>query len=143
MKSASSYWDAMAPHLVSIEDNYLDPSSLDQIRYDVKQPVLVIGAGQGVLVEHLQKRGLQADGVDLSAEMVQYAKKRRGLALIEADARAMPFASGTYETVIIATGVVDFLDDEALISAILSEARRVRSSSGTIIVALLQDKCHL
>ena len=133
--NASAYWDSMAPHLISMEDNYLDPISLDHISHEINQPVLVIGAGQGVLVEHLQKMGLHTDGVDLSAQMIRYARDRRGLSLIEADARKMPFATESYETVIVATGVVDFMDDDTLIDSILSEARRVQRSSGKILVA--------
>ena len=49
-------------------------------------------------------KALHAEGVDLSSEMIRYAKSRRGLNLIEADARALPFGDGTYETIIYARG---------------------------------------
>ena len=135
MSHSSDYWDALAPHHSALENNYLDLPSLRRIIHDIHQPVLVVGAGQGLIVEELLKKGFQTDGVDLSSEMIRYAKKRRGLTLIEADAKALPFGAGTYETIIYATGVVDFMGDEEQIGVILNEARRIISPSGKIFVA--------
>src|SRR5256885_10658938 len=100
MSPASDYWDALAPHHASIENNYFDLPSLRRIIHHIHQPVLVVGAGQGLIVEALLKNGFQTEGVDLSSEMIRYAKARRGLAIIEADAKALPFRAGTYETII-------------------------------------------
>ena len=143
MNEAADFWDALAPHHAAIEDNYLDRSSLRRIIRDVRQPVLVVGAGQGLIVEALQKEGLHADGVDLSAEMIRYAKSRRGLTLIRADARAMPFGDRTYETILYATGVVDFIGDAAQIQVILNEARRIATPSGRIFVAFYRISAPL
>jgi hypothetical protein len=67
--------------------------------------------------------------------MMRYAKIRRGLDLVQADARAMPFGKETYRTIIYATGVIDFMMDEEQIRVILEEARRIAADSGTIFVA--------
>jgi SAM-dependent methyltransferase len=80
------YWDALAPHHSSIENNYLDLPSLRRIVHDIHQPVLVVGAGQGPIVAELCKNGFRSDGVDLSSEMIRYAKTRRGLKFVQADA---------------------------------------------------------
>ena len=88
-----------------------------------------------MIVEELLRNGLQTEGVDLSPEMIRYAKRRRGLTLIEADAKALPFGEGKYETIIYATGVIDFMDDEEQIGLILNEARRTIRQSGKIFVA--------
>jgi len=135
MSRVSDYWDALAPYHAALENNYFDLPSLRRIIHDIHQPVLVVGAGQGLIVEELLKNGFQTDGVDLSSEMIRHAKRRRGLTLIEADAKALPFGAGTYETIIYATGVVDFMGDEEKIGVVLSEARRVISQSGKIFVA--------
>ena len=135
MTRSSDYWDALAPHHSSIENNYLDLPSLRLIVHDIHQPVLVVGAGQGLIVEELRKNGFRSDGVDLSFEMIRYAKTRRGLTLVQADARAMPFGEGTYETIIYATGVVDFIGDEEQIRVIMNEGRRIINQSGNIFVA--------
>ena len=135
MTMASDYWDALAPHHRHVENNYLDLSSIRLILKDLQQPILVVGAGQGLIVEELRNKGLRCDGVDLSAEMIKYAWSRRRLHLIQANAREMPFVAGAYETVIYATGVVDFLEDFSEIKAIMTEATRIVSESGQIFVA--------
>ena len=135
MNRPSDFWEAFAPHHSAIENNYLDLPSLRRIIHDIHQPVLVVGTGQGLIVEELLKNGFHTDGVDLSSEMIRYAKRRRGLAIIEADAKALPFGAGAYETIIYATGVIDFMGDEEQIGVILNEARRIISQSGKIFVA--------
>lgn len=135
MTCSSDYWDALAPHHSSIENNYLDLPSLRLIVHDIHQPVLVVGAGQGLIVAELRQNGFRSDGVDLSSEMIRYARTRRGLTFVQADARAMPFGEGTYETIIYATGVVDFISDEEQIRVIMNEARRIINQSGNIFVA--------
>ncbi len=102
---------------------------------DIQSPVLVVGAGQGLLVAELRSEDFQCDGVDFSCEMIGHAKSRRGLDLIQADASALPLGNAIYETIIYATGVVDFNGDEEAIQNILSEGRRVVRPGGRILVA--------
>jgi hypothetical protein len=59
MNQASDFWDALAPHHSAIENNYFDLSSLRRIFHELREPILVVGAGQGLIVAELQKRGLQ------------------------------------------------------------------------------------
>ena len=66
---------------------------------------------------------------------MEYAKKRRGIELVHADGQDLPFTDETYSTVILASGVVDFLEDEELINKIINEARRVAKKSGVVLVA--------
>src|SRR3954471_21190934 len=126
----ADFWDALAPYHSAIEDNYFDLASLRAILSELEEPVLVVGAGQGLIVAEIQKRGMKCDGVDFSPEMIRYAKLRRGLSLIRADAKAMPFESGSYQTIIYATGVVDFTSDEVDIKRMLDEARRIVNPAG-------------
>jgi ubiquinone/menaquinone biosynthesis C-methylase UbiE len=135
MKPASDFWDALAPYHSSIENNYLDRASLRRILSDVRSPVLVVGAGQGLLVADLLAKGFQCDGVDFSSEMIRHAKGRRGLDLIQTDATELPLGNATYETVIYATGVIDFNNDEHAIRRMLAEGRRVLKPGGNIFVA--------
>ncbi len=133
--SFAAFWDALAPYHAAIENSYLDLPSLRQIIHEIQGPVVVVGAGQGLIVAEIRKRGFPCDGVDLSPEMIRYAKLRRGIQLVQADARAMPFPDRTYQTVIYATGVVDFTDDEAGIRAMLTEGRRIAAGAGKVFVA--------
>src|SRR5579859_6725740 len=130
-----NFWDALAPHHSAIENSHLDLPSLRRIVQDIHQPVLVVGAGQGLIVAELRKKGLRCDGVDLSSEMIRYARIRRGIDLVQADAGAMPFGEGSFRTIIYATGVVDFMSDEEEIRVIMNEARRIADRSGNIFVA--------
>ncbi|HKQ37650.1 MAG TPA: class I SAM-dependent methyltransferase [Verrucomicrobiae bacterium] len=131
---AYRFWDALAPHHAAIEENYLDRACLRRIMGDVQSRVLIVGAGQGLLVEELQSQGFECGGVDLSSEMISYAKSRRGLDLTQADASAIPLGDATYETIIYATGVIDFNDDESAIGRIFNEGRRVLKPGGKIFV---------
>ena len=135
MTRCIDFWDALAPHHSTIENSYLDLPSLRRILPDIHQPVLVVGAGQGLIVAELLNKGIQCVGVDLSSEMIKYARIRRGLDLVHANARALPFGDGSYRTLIYATGVVDFMGDEEGIRVIMNEARRVVHLSGNIFVA--------
>lgn len=134
-EAPSDFWDALAPFHSAIENNYFDLPSLHRIVGELREPVLIVGAGQGLIVEEVLKMGLCCDGVDFSAEMIRYARLRRGLTLIQADAKAMPMKNGAYETIIYATGVVDFNGDEAEIKCIMDEAARIVSPTGSIFVA--------
>ena len=67
--------------------------------------------------------------------MIRQAKVRRGITLVEADAKAMPFPTASYATIIYATGVVDFTAEEEEIRIMLTEGRRVVKESGKVFVA--------
>ena len=135
MKRSFEFWDALAPHHSVLENSYLDVPVVRQFLDKIQPPVLVVGAGQGLIVAELQKEGLHCDGVDLSSEMIRHARLRRGHALVQADARAMPFEKGAYKTIIYATGVVDFMSDEAEIRAVMNEGKRIAAQYGIILVA--------
>lgn len=134
-RNVSNYWDTLAPHHWRVENNYLDVSSLGRILGDIREPVLIVGAGQGLIVEELRRQGLRCYGIDLSARMLEYARSRRGLALVRANATSMPFVDGAYETVILATGVIDFMADLRDIGAVMREANRIVSGTGSVFVA--------
>ena len=131
----TDYWDALAPYHYSIENNYFDLGSLHRIVQEIRPPVLVVGAGQGLIVGELRKNGIQSDGVDLSSKMVRYAKARRGLEFVQADARELPFEEGAYKTIICASGVVDFTADEEQVRLIIDETRRIVNRPGYLFVA--------
>jgi ubiquinone/menaquinone biosynthesis C-methylase UbiE len=129
----------LAPHLSLVEDNYFEARSARRLVGQLQEPVLVVGAAQGLIVGEIRKKGIRCDGVDWSAEMVKFAKLRRGIDLIQADGNALPFPDGSYATVIYATGVIDFMGDERDITAMLREGRRVANDSGKM--RLLSRNC--
>jgi ubiquinone/menaquinone biosynthesis C-methylase UbiE len=135
VEKPGDFWNALAPYHWRIENSYLKPSVVRHFIREVRGPVLVVGAGQGLIVEELQEHGLACVGIDLCKEMVRQARRRRGLTLVRADATALPFASGSFETVIFATGVIDFIADDRAIASMLREARQVSSPTGKVLVA--------
>src|SRR5882724_10734886 len=92
----SEFWDALAASHAAVEDNHLNVSATRRIMGDLRAPVLVVGAGHGLIVAETRKAGLRCDGIDFSSEMIRYAKVRRGIDIIHADARAMPIPDQTY-----------------------------------------------
>ncbi len=135
MNDCSAFWNALAQFHDEIEDTNFDRASVRCLLPEIDCPVLVVGAGQGLIVEELRKSGHECDGLDLSSEMVRQAKLRRGITLVEGDAKAMPFPAASYATVIYATGVMDFTADEDDIRVMLREGRRVVKKSGRVFVA--------
>lgn len=126
------FWSSV---LGLLENNHLNLKTLRALRNIIHDPILIIGAGHGLLVEELQQQGHQVDGVDFCSAMVQYAEQRRGLKLVQADAVDLPFPNNRYNTTVIATGVIDFLDDERRIRRIIDEASRVTQRSGKLLAA--------
>jgi SAM-dependent methyltransferase len=135
MSYCSAFWNVLAQHHAEIEDSNFDLASVRRLLPEIESPVLVVGAGQGLIVEELRKCGYECDGVDLSSEMIRQANIRRGITLVRADAKAMPFPAASYATIIYATGVVDFTAADDDIRAMLTEGRRVVKESGRIFVA--------
>src|ERR1051326_7730151 len=101
------FWNTLAPFHADVEDSNFDLASVRRLLPEIESPVLVVGAGHGLIVAELQKHGYECDGVDLSSEMIRQAKLRRGITLVQANARAMPFPAASYQTMIYATRVVD------------------------------------
>ncbi len=139
MSYCSDFWNVLAQFHAEVEDSNFDLASVRRLLPDVESPALVVGAGQGLIVAELRKHGFECDGVDLSSEMIRQAKLRRGITLVQADAKAMPFPPGSYQTIIYATGVVDFTAEEDEIHAMLTEGRRVVKGSGKVFVAFYKS----
>lgn len=135
MTNTSSFWETWSPYLVYLEDNHLDLRTINALTKMICDPVLVVGAGQGLLVEELRKKGFRVDGVDSCSEMIKFAEQRRGLKLVQTDGKTLPFADESYNTSIIATGVIDFLDNEKQIRQIIQETNRVTQRSGKLLIS--------
>ncbi len=135
MPNLEKWWHTWAPFWEHLEDRHLSASVADRIADNIESKVLVIGAGQGLVVERLRGRGLSVEGVDLEKEMVASARKRRGLGLLLANAFNLPLKNEVYETVIIASGVVDYIEDDEATDRIIEEALRVLSPGGMLIIA--------
>lgn len=111
-------WVARAARLALIDGPILDGARGD---------VLDLGCGDGRLGVPLQQRGLRVLGVDVSAVGVERAR-RRGLWAIRASALALPFADGSFDSVVAGFGTMAHLPAELA----LRESARVLRPGGTM-----------
>jgi hypothetical protein len=59
MNETSAYWDALAPHHASLENNYFDLVGLRRMIHNIHQRVLAVGAAQGLILKELLKRSFK------------------------------------------------------------------------------------
>ncbi|WP_410599000.1 methyltransferase domain-containing protein [Amycolatopsis sp. lyj-90] len=114
---------------------YARPAILDLAGDVSGRRILDAGCGAGPLFEALRDRGADMTGFDLSAKMVELARKRLGddAALRVADiGKPLPFPDDEFDDVIAAL-VLHYLEDWA---APLAELRRVLKPGGRLILAV-------
>ncbi len=95
--------------------------------------VLELGCGAAAGSRWLDGQGADVVALDLSAGMLRHARlaaDRSGVhvPLVQADALALPFANGSFDTVCTAFGAVPFIADTA---AVMREVFRVLRPGGT------------
>ena len=94
--------------------------------------LLDVACGPGELLAAAARRGARATGLDRSAPMLAVAARRVPRArLVEGDARALPFADGSFDVVTCAFGLAH-LDDPV---GCLREIARVLRPGGTLAFA--------
>lgn len=102
------------------------------------QRVLEVGGGPGELSEWMQSSlGAEVEYVDLSPRMVELAR-RRGVAARQGDVQELPFADGSFDTVVAAWMLYHVPD----LDRALSEIARVLGHRGAL-VAVTNSVEHL
>ncbi|MGI5337307.1 class I SAM-dependent methyltransferase [Streptomyces sp. CA-181903] len=90
--------------------------------------VLEIGAGAAQCSRWLAAQGARPVALDLSHRQLQHALRiGGGVPLVEADARALPFADGSFDLACSAYGAVPFVADPV---RVMREVRRVLRPGG-------------
>lgn len=143
LEQLDRWWAAWAPLWEHLEDQHFGTATAAQLLGLVQEPVLVLGAGQGLVVDYYRRLGLRAFGLDRNPAMVQAGRLRRGLCLVQADARALPFLAQSFGTVIFSSGVVDYGAQRDDLGTMLGEARRVLRPGGRIAAAFYQVEPEL
>jgi ubiquinone/menaquinone biosynthesis C-methylase UbiE len=100
----------------------------------ITEPVLEIGFGTGHVQTDLAARGWAPVGIDRSAQMTRISRRRiagQGSVprLVQADAKALPFAAGVFQSA-LSTFPSEYLFDPVT----LEEARRVLLPGGRLVV---------
>lgn len=108
---------------------------IDVLELRGDERVLDVASGTGELARRLLARwpGLYVVGIDLSAGMLQQARRKLSSATvrwIQGDVTALPFADAVFDVVICANSFHYF----AAPTAALSQMRRVLRDGGTLIV---------
>jgi demethylmenaquinone methyltransferase/2-methoxy-6-polyprenyl-1,4-benzoquinol methylase len=92
---------------------------------------LDLAAGTGVSTAELARSGAQVVGADLSLGMLHVGHSARPeVALLAADALALPFANGAFDAVTVSFGLRNFVDP----TAALAELARVTRPGGRLVV---------
>lgn len=97
--------------------------------------ILEIGAGNGILAEGLRNAGCRRiTASDYWEKFPEFVNRcvvdKHGLEFIRADARRLPFANQTFDTVLSEDGFEHFLNPEE----VLTEAFRVLRDGGALLV---------
>nr|WP_305786557.1 class I SAM-dependent methyltransferase [Actinoplanes lichenis] len=100
--------------------------------------VLELGSGAAAAARWLEGQGAGVVAMDLSAGMLRQAQagaSRSGVEvpLVQADALALPFATGAFDIVFTAFGAIPFVADSA---AVMREVARVLRPGGTWVYSL-------
>lgn len=93
--------------------------------------VLEIGAGAAQCSRWLAEQGAHVVATDVSGAMLREGRDRApagaGVPLVQADARALPFAAASFDVVFTSFGAIPFVPDAARVHA---EAARVLRAGG-------------
>jgi SAM-dependent methyltransferase len=93
--------------------------------------ILDAGCGTGRNLVEFGRLG-PAEGVDLSAQAVEFCHRRGLLGVREAAVESLPFEDGRFD-LIFATDVIEHIDDDA---AALNELRRVAAPGARLIITV-------
>ena len=77
--------------------------------FDVKS-ILDVGCGNGRMLELLSEVGYSAKGIDLSAKMVEIAKKRG----VDAEHKNISEVTGKYDAIVAVADVLNYMDKKSL-----------------------------
>jgi SAM-dependent methyltransferase len=130
---ARRYADAIAGELAN---KPFDREFLDRFAELVKDRghVVELGAGPGHVAAYLQGRGVDVSALDLSAQMVDEAKRLfPGLQAVVGDMLDLPYANGSLAGVIAFYSIIHFDDDQ--LERAFAEMSRVLRVGGAAALA--------
>ena len=149
-RAARGWWDANAADYLNEHGDFLGPADFcwcpEGLREeDVRllgpvmgQDVLEVGAGAAQCSRWLVTRGARAVATDLSAGMLLEGRALDSVVgvkvpMVQADARLLPFADGSFDVAFTAFGALPFVPDAA---AVHREVARVLRPGGRWVFAV-------
>lgn len=107
--------------------NFLD-------RFGPGQRVLELGVGTGRLSTAIARHDHRVIGIDASSAMLERFRSHPGAHAAGADMQTLPFAAGSFDTVLVATNTLFNLHTAEAQTACIAECRRVLRLGGRLIV---------
>jgi SAM-dependent methyltransferase len=106
--------------------------------------VLELGCGTGRITWPLARVGVPVVGIDLSAAMLDRARRRLRRGRVEAgltrgDIRRLPFADRSFDVVIAPYGVLQSLTSDRALASAFAEVARVVKPGGRFAIDLVPD----
>jgi len=136
-RAQQHFWDAQAADWnAERAGNGLQPHHVEAMAPWLAAPILLIGAGRGLVLQGLRAAGYAATGVDWSAGMVAQAQRAGVAGLSHGDACHLADRDRSLASVIFSTGVLLPTHGEARRNAYLGEAWRVLVPGGRLILCL-------
>jgi ubiquinone/menaquinone biosynthesis C-methylase UbiE len=87
-------------------------------KHGIMVEALDVGCGTGVYTEEISRFSKMCIGLDLSENMIEYAKKRReGLNLVLADAHNLPFRDDCFNLV-VSVGLLEYVRRDVVLKEI-------------------------
>ena len=65
------WWGTWAPFWDHMENQHFSTFVTEDLINEIDSPVLIIGAGMGLIVDFLQKKGYKTTGIDLDETMIK------------------------------------------------------------------------
>jgi len=113
-----------------------------QIIGNKPQKVLDVACGPGSLTFQLARAGHNVTGVDISPDMLRFAKRDDSLNMryIQGDATSLEFSDSVFDASTISFGLHDMPENIAI--EVLSEMKRVTKNQGTIVIVEYNRSCN-
>lgn len=144
-------YDAVAEEYVrriadELQHKPLDREFLDRFAENVREvgPACDMGCGPGHVARYLHERGVDVCGIDLSAGMVEQARRLNpGIRFQQGDMTALDVPDATYAGITAFYSLIHIPRDEVVPA--LNELRRVLQSGGLLLLAfhIGDDTIHL
>jgi len=104
-------------------------------KYYIKVEALDVGCGTGVYTEEISRYTQKCVGLDLSENMLEYArKKRKELNLVLADAHKLPFRDKSFNLV-VTVGLLEYVQKDSVLKEIAMVMRK-----GAFLIVVIPNK---
>jgi SAM-dependent methyltransferase len=125
-------WDILSAVWECFENEGLAPDILDASGFNFKAPILLCGAGAGLLCPFFSSMTDQFVAIDQSPMMVRKASAR-GFEIREADIKRTQLDSSSFKSVVVSTGIIDARNmDVCFFDEVVSECKRLLMKGGCL-----------